>query len=345
VASINLTEVDEAILRQAFDNATELIDFDLVFPENIFLGKWSTYVFCESDRIFSKGFMPAMAQLLHLEQAHAACLLNLDRTKVFEFEKSAAMFVDETNTENQYWDALKKGGVAEGWLYVMERYVCTSEVGEWCIYCERNNDIAVVGLREKSGLQKFKEPLNALYAKPLEDLIAGGSSSLFPFNRLPPLWRDGLLKCYQHTNMISEKSWPKLESILFIAGRPATKQDVEIGSAAFVAEKDGVLIGKPIDIPLPQYAFFKRGTERIPVIVIQAEEAQGRQMLGAKLLDGEYLVGTMTEFQLFDNTPPSLNQLSESIAAPLPYKQVGRNDPCPCGSGKRYKQCHGSLQT
>jgi preprotein translocase subunit SecA len=22
-------------------------------------------------------------------------------------------------------------------------------------------------------------------------------------------------------------------------------------------------------------------------------------------------------------------------------KQVGRNDPCPCGSGKKYKQCHG----
>lgn len=24
-------------------------------------------------------------------------------------------------------------------------------------------------------------------------------------------------------------------------------------------------------------------------------------------------------------------------------KQVGRNDPCPCGSGKKYKNCHGRL--
>jgi preprotein translocase subunit SecA len=23
--------------------------------------------------------------------------------------------------------------------------------------------------------------------------------------------------------------------------------------------------------------------------------------------------------------------------------RVGRNDPCPCGSGKKYKQCHGRL--
>jgi len=23
--------------------------------------------------------------------------------------------------------------------------------------------------------------------------------------------------------------------------------------------------------------------------------------------------------------------------------RVGRNDPCPCGSGKRFKECHGKL--
>ena len=24
-------------------------------------------------------------------------------------------------------------------------------------------------------------------------------------------------------------------------------------------------------------------------------------------------------------------------------RKVGRNEPCPCGSGKKYKQCHGKL--
>ena len=24
-----------------------------------------------------------------------------------------------------------------------------------------------------------------------------------------------------------------------------------------------------------------------------------------------------------------------------PYAGVGRNDPCPCGSGKKFKNCHG----
>ena len=26
---------------------------------------------------------------------------------------------------------------------------------------------------------------------------------------------------------------------------------------------------------------------------------------------------------------------------PDPYVNVGRNDPCPCGSGKKFKNCHG----
>ena len=25
-----------------------------------------------------------------------------------------------------------------------------------------------------------------------------------------------------------------------------------------------------------------------------------------------------------------------------PYQSVGRNDPCPCGSGKKFKRCHGA---
>src|SRR5256712_10344178 len=28
--------------------------------------------------------------------------------------------------------------------------------------------------------------------------------------------------------------------------------------------------------------------------------------------------------------------------APNPYAGIGRNDPCPCGSGKKFKKCHGA---
>jgi preprotein translocase subunit SecA len=51
------------------------------------------------------------------------------------------------------------------------------------------------------------------------------------------------------------------------------------------------------------------------------------------------------------NTFPSNNQMEETPAATAVLEEpfvrtepkVGRNDPCPCQSGKKYKQCHGSL--
>jgi uncharacterized protein YecA (UPF0149 family) len=35
-------------------------------------------------------------------------------------------------------------------------------------------------------------------------------------------------------------------------------------------------------------------------------------------------------------------QESEPEPPPPPAGKVGRNDPCPCGSGKKYKKCHGA---
>ena len=44
---------------------------------------------------------------------------------------------------------------------------------------------------------------------------------------------------------------------------------------------------------------------------------------------------------------PETGEAAPSPAAPQPMTRaqpkVGRNDPCPCGSGKKYKQCHGAL--
>jgi len=36
--------------------------------------------------------------------------------------------------------------------------------------------------------------------------------------------------------------------------------------------------------------------------------------------------------------PPQQRQPMEPVRV---EKKIGRNDPCPCGSGKKYKQCHG----
>lgn len=45
---------------------------------------------------------------------------------------------------------------------------------------------------------------------------------------------------------------------------------------------------------------------------------------------------------------PSEDEVSEQPSEQQPFvrdgKKVGRNEPCPCGSGKKFKQCHGKLQ-
>src|SRR5262249_14459595 len=49
--------------------------------------------------------------------------------------------------------------------------------------------------------------------------------------------------------------------------------------------------------------------------------------------------------------PPEAEQFAAAPEREAPKAQpvkrygdkIGRNDPCPCGSGKKYKQCHGKL--
>ena len=44
-----------------------------------------------------------------------------------------------------------------------------------------------------------------------------------------------------------------------------------------------------------------------------------------------------------EGVPAVVEQSENSNANPYADQYVGRNDPCPCGSGKKYKQCHGRL--
>ena len=39
---------------------------------------------------------------------------------------------------------------------------------------------------------------------------------------------------------------------------------------------------------------------------------------------------------------PKLRTRKKFVAPPRQIFKVGRNDPCPCGSGKKYKDCHAS---
>ena len=68
----------------------------------------------------------------------------------------------------------------------------------------------------------------------------------------------------------------------------------------------------------------------------------------------EELAALETEAQEVSNVQYQHADYDEALANPAPLNEgdetilregvkVGRNDPCPCGSGKKYKQCHGVL--
>jgi preprotein translocase subunit SecA len=43
------------------------------------------------------------------------------------------------------------------------------------------------------------------------------------------------------------------------------------------------------------------------------------------------------------STPPPQPKSQTSQVKRGEFDKVGRNDPCPCGSGKKFKKCHGTL--
>ncbi|MDP3424845.1 MAG: SEC-C metal-binding domain-containing protein, partial [Burkholderiaceae bacterium] len=46
---------------------------------------------------------------------------------------------------------------------------------------------------------------------------------------------------------------------------------------------------------------------------------------------------------LFETTVDEESQRYKQALPAGAVPRVGRNDPCPCGSGKKYKLCHGKL--
>jgi len=98
-----------------------------------------------------------------------------------------------------YDDQLRDGGPGVGWLYGVDRFACSSDLGEWCIYCEKGNDVGVIGLRADDSAKKFHGAMNDLFSKPIGALV-GGNSSILPFSRSFQLGEMGCLKITEVSN-------------------------------------------------------------------------------------------------------------------------------------------------
>jgi preprotein translocase subunit SecA len=71
----------------------------------------------------------------------------------------------------------------------------------------------------------------------------------------------------------------------------------------------------------------------------QVKEAQRRRQV-----DMSNFRASKSDFSQYSSTGGGGSDKNQKAEPVRVDKKVGRNDPCPCGSGKKYKQCHGKNQ-
>jgi hypothetical protein len=186
----------------AFHNVGSFIKTEVLLPERVLGPDWSTTRFFEADTVVAKDFVSAVHELLKIEQSASCCLVNLTRTPVLEYQMASSFLIERTTTEEKYSAKLCEGGPASGWIYRMDRYGCTSDKGEWCVYCERNNDVALISFRGPDAARKYRSPLKILRAEPIESLLRVPELQAVPFNSLTPEWRSGLKENYASIGIV-----------------------------------------------------------------------------------------------------------------------------------------------
>lgn len=80
------------------------------------------------------------------------------------------------------------------------------------------------------------------------------------------------------------------------------------------------------------------GTKKRPALVQVPSEERAIEI--RKLCEGH---GWFVEITVVPDQPEDVTAVEQLLHPPQPVtvEKVGRNDPCPCGSGLKYKLCHG----
>jgi hypothetical protein len=179
--------------RQAFTNAMSAIRPGVKFPANVFAGPWSNFLFLESDALFFGQFVWAIKEFLRIERSTAACIVNLSRQRAGAPDEQSTLWLNSDITNDKYQEQLRAERGEIAWFYDVEDYVCASDVGSWCIYAEKQSEIAVIALKNVAASKQFHYALRYLGADSLTYLLRAH----FPFTHITADWRASLVKNYK----------------------------------------------------------------------------------------------------------------------------------------------------
>ncbi|NEJ72839.1 hypothetical protein GR197_20240 [Rhizobium phaseoli] len=167
-----------------------MLNLENSLPDQVFNKPFQYFRFMEVDLVFSEAFGCSVLSWIDAE--------NSDSLRIGKIVESSSC-VDQIRQLNpgssgtDYVNLLRDGGPDQGWFYDMGTYAIASDTGRWCVYCERYNEVAVLGLDEQSFV-RFSDQLTSLPVQRIEEMV---SNKIYPFDCLTPRWNSRLIQNYR----------------------------------------------------------------------------------------------------------------------------------------------------
>ncbi|MDB5554419.1 MAG: azi, div, partial [Rhizobium sp.] len=140
---------------------------------------------------------------------------------------------------------------------------------------------------------------------------------------LDHLWRDHIVNLDHLRSVVGFRGYAQRDPL------QEYKQEAFELFQALLANLRNTVVGQLMRVELVQNA---PPMEDLP-------EMRGHH-LDASTGEDDFLEGTP-----LGNTVFAVQETTRNPNDPASWGEVGRNEPCPCGSGKKYKHCHGAYQT
>ncbi len=128
-----------------------------------------------------------------MQKASVITLINLGNVIPIDYNDPPAIFIDKNTEPKKYISELETNGAPLSWRVLVDRYVCASDKGNWSIYCEKENDIAVFAFREGFPQLISSQVERLLKAKSIRCSSVAGDSRRFDFEKLVPNWKSILI--------------------------------------------------------------------------------------------------------------------------------------------------------
>jgi len=176
-------------------------------------------------------------------------------------------------------------------------------------------------------------------------------------NVLDEKWKDHLYDLDQLRNAIHYRSWGQKDPLVEYKQEAYTMfvdlmNDVaETFTDRFLKVQLVIEEGPPDQGQDGAFAPPPQPTKRYNAMGVLEEYAPEEAVTGTAVVEDVGPAETPNEKETVVRRDPvivgagrarSVSELNAGPAAPVDWSSVGRNDPCPCGSGKKFKKCHGA---